>query len=218
MGSGKLHALKGIDLEIKAGEFLSIMGPSGSGKSTLLNILGILDGYDEGSYYLSDTLIKNLSEKKAAYYRNRLIGFVFQSYNLLPFKTALDNISLPLFYQGVNRNERNKRAYQYLEMVGLTDWALHHPTELSGGQNQRVAIARALITKPQFILADEPTGNLDTQTSDEIMQILKDINSEGITIIIVTHENEVAEQCKRIIKLRDGLIEFDSEESVKYEV
>ena len=207
IGHQSLHVLKGIDLDIETGELVSIMGSSGSGKSTLLNILGILDNYDEGNYYIGDTLIKNLSETKAAVYRNQFIGFVFQSFNLISFKSARENVALPLYYQNVSRRKRNAIADEYLDKVGLLAWADHLPSELSGGQKQRVAIARALISKPQMILADEPTGALDTQTSHEVMQVLHDINAEGITVIIVTHEHDIAAMTKRVIHLRDGLIE-----------
>lgn len=201
-----LHVLKGINLHIERGEFVSIMGASGSGKSTLLNILGILDNYDEGSYYLDGKLIRDLSESKAADYRNRMIGFVFQSFNLIPFKNALENVALPLFYRGVNRKRRNALALEYLYRLGLAEWAHHLPNELSGGQKQRVAIARALITQPQILLADEPTGALDSRTSIEVMQLLKQLNEEGQTIIVVTHESGVANQTNRIVHIKDGMI------------
>lgn len=201
-----LHVLKGINLHIERGEFVSIMGASGSGKSTLLNILGILDNYDEGSYYLDGKLIRDLSESKAADYRNRMIGFVFQSFNLIPFKNALENVALPLFYRGVNRKRRNALALEYLDRLGLAEWAHHLPNELSGGQKQRVAIARALITQPQILLADEPTGALDSRTSIEVMQLLKQLNEEGQTIIVVTHESSVANQTNRIVHIKDGMI------------
>lgn len=201
-----LHVLKGINLHIERGEFVSIMGASGSGKSTLLNILGILDKYDEGSYYLDGKLIRDLSESKAADYRNRMIGFVFQSFNLIPFKNALENVALPLFYRGVNRKRRNALALEYLDRLGLAEWAHHLPNELSGGQKQRVAIARALITQPQILLADEPTGALDSRTSIEVMQLLKQLNEEGQTIIVVTHESGVANQTNRIVHIKDGMI------------
>ncbi|MFK7903795.1 MAG: ABC transporter ATP-binding protein [Chitinophagales bacterium] len=207
IGKNKLQVLKSLDLSIAQGEFVSIMGPSGSGKSTLLNIMGILDDYDEGEYILSDTLIKNLSQKKAAYYRNQYLGFVFQSFNLLHFKNAMENVALPLYYQKVNRKKRNEIALEYLEKVGLRDWAEHTPSEMSGGQQQRVAIARALIAKPKVIFADEPTGALDTQTSNEVMDLFKEVNREGITVIIVTHEDEISEMTDRVIRLRDGVIE-----------
>jgi putative ABC transport system ATP-binding protein len=202
-----LHVLKGINLHIKKGEFVAIMGASGSGKSTLLNILGILDDYDEGEYKLNNNLIKNLSETKSAEYRNRLIGFIFQSFNLIPFKNAVENVALPLFYQGISRKKRNILALEYLDRLGLKDWAHHYPNELSGGQKQRVAIARALITKPQIILADEPTGALDSKTSIEVMQILKDLHQQGLTIVVVTHESGVAYQTEKIIHIKDGIIE-----------
>src|SRR5689334_3558045 len=189
---------------------VSIMGASGSGKSTLLNILGILDDYDSGEYRLGDTLIKNLSEKKAANYRNRFIGFVFQSFNLLPFKTALENVALPLYYQGITRRKRNQIAAQYLERVGLRDWSEHTPSEMSGGQKQRVAIARALVGKPRLILADEPTGALDSETSKQIMDLLSEIHRSGITVLIVTHDAEVAARTQRIIRLRDGIVVDDA--------
>ena len=214
IGTHKLEVLKGIDIDVEKGEFVSVMGSSGSGKSTLLNIIGILDNYDQGTYYLNGTLIRNLSETKAAQYRNRFLGFVFQSFNLIGFKNALENVALPLYYQGVGRRKRQKLAMEYLDMLGIKDWAGHLPNELSGGQKQRVAIARALITKPNVILADEPTGALDTQTSYELMDILEEVNGQGITILVVTHENDIAERTHRIIRLRDGVIESDEPRSI----
>ena len=205
--SHKLHVLKDIDLEIGAGELVSIMGSSGSGKSTLLNILGILDEYDSGSYHLDGTFIKNLSEKQAAHYRNDFIGFIFQSFHLLGYKNAMENVALPLYYRGISRKKRNQTAIEYLEKVGLADWAEHKPNELSGGQQQRVSIARALISRPKLILADEPTGALDSQTSYNVMQLFREVNKLGITVIIVTHEQDIAEMTDRRIVLRDGRIE-----------
>ena len=206
-GAQPLHVLKGINLDICRGEFVSIMGSSGSGKSTLLNILGILDNYDSGEYRLGGQLIWNLSERRAAEYRNRMIGFIFQSFNLISFKTAVENVELPLFYQGVSRRKRHQMAMEYLDRLGMAQWAGHYPNELSGGQKQRVAIARALITQPQIILADEPTGALDSRTSVEVMQLLKQLNEEqGITIVVVTHESGVANETNKIVHIKDGLI------------
>lgn len=210
IGKDSLHVLKGIDLHIKEGEFVSIMGSSGSGKSTLLNIVGLLDEHDEGDYYLNGQLIKDLNEKKAAVLRNKFLGFVFQSFNLISYKTAVENVALPLYYKGMGRRERIKIALEYLDKVGLKPWANHLPNELSGGQKQRVAIARALVTKPKVVLADEPTGALDSATTDSVMDLLKAINDEGMTVFVITHEEDVAEQTKRIVRLKDGVIMSDT--------
>ena len=209
IGQGSLHVLKGINLKINEGELVAIMGSSGSGKSTLLNIIGMLDNYDSGSYKLDNVPIKDLDETKAAKYRNKFLGFVFQSFNLINYKTALENIALPLYYQGISRVERQKTAIEYLEKVGLADWAEHLPSELSGGQKQRIAIARALASQPKVLLADEPTGALDSTTSEEVMDLIKQINREGKTILVVTHEQDIANMCKRIITLKDGIIMTD---------
>jgi len=205
-GSHDLHVLQDVNLEVGAGELVSIMGSSGSGKSTLLNILGILDAYDSGEYTLDDTLIKNLSEPKAAKYRNEFIGFIFQSFHLLGYKNALENVALPLYYRGISRKKRNIMAMEYLDKVGLKDWAEHMPSELSGGQQQRVSIARALISQPKLILADEPTGALDSVTSKNVMQLFREVNKLGITVIIVTHETDIANLTDRQIHLKDGKI------------
>lgn len=209
IGERSLHVLKDLDMSVDEGEFVSIMGSSGSGKSTLLNILGILDRYDSGEYRLGDALVKDLDERAAATYRNRYLGFVFQSFHLLAYKTALENVALPLYYAGVSRRERSERAMELLERVGLADWHDHRPSELSGGQKQRVAIARSLVNKPRVILADEPTGALDTQTSYDIMELLEEVHAEGMTILVVTHEPDIAERTQRTIRLRDGRIESD---------
>ena len=210
MGDSSLHVLKGIDLFAKSGEMVAIMGSSGSGKSTLLNIIGILDEADSGDYVLDGVEIKDLNEKKAANYRNRFLGFVFQSFNLINYKNAMENVALPLYYQGLKRKERQEKAMFHLEKVGLAEWATHLPSELSGGQKQRVAIARALASEPKLLLADEPTGALDTATSHDIMQFLQQLNDEGKTILLVTHEEDIAKMCKRIVRLRDGVIIEDN--------
>ena len=210
MGDSSLHVLKGIDLFAKSGEMVAIMGSSGSGKSTLLNIIGILDEADSGDYVLDGVEIKDLNEKKAANYRNRFLGFVFQSFNLINYKNAMENVALPLYYQGLKRKERQEKAMFHLEKVGLAEWATHLPSELSGGQKQRVAIARALASEPKLLLADEPTGALDTATSHDIMQFLQQLNDEGKTILLVTHEEDIAKMCKRIVGLRDGVIIEDN--------
>ncbi|MBU2525733.1 MAG: ABC transporter ATP-binding protein [Bacteroidetes bacterium] len=210
MGSNSLHVLKGINFSVKEGDFVSIMGSSGSGKSTLLNILGILDEADKGEYWLDGVLIKNLNEKVAARYRNKFLGFIFQSFNLINYKTALENVSLPLYYQGVKSKERTEKAMHYLDKVGLASWSHHTPNELSGGQKQRVAIARALASDPKVLLADEPTGALDSKTSYEVMEIIQNINDEGKTIIVVTHEHDIAQMTKRIVHLKDGLVTDDT--------
>ena len=209
MGDSSLHVLKGINLHVEKGEMVAIMGSSGSGKSTLLNIIGILDELDSGEYTLDGIEIKDLTEKKAAQYRNKFLGFVFQSFNLINFKNALENVALPLYYQGLKRKERQEKAMFHLQKVGLADWSTHLPNELSGGQKQRVALARALAAEPKLLLADEPTGALDSTTSQEIMQFLQQLNDEGKTILIVTHEQDISLMCKRIVRLKDGVIMED---------
>jgi len=209
IGNSSLHVLKGINLTVEEGEMVAIMGSSGSGKSTLLNIIGMLDEADSGDYILDGLPIKNLTEKKAAVYRNKFLGFIFQSFNLINYKNALENVALPLYYQGMKRKERQERAMFYLEKVGLANWAHHLPKELSGGQNQRVAIARALAANPKLLLADEPTGAIDMTTSYEIMEFIQQLNDEGKTILMVTHEEDIANMCKRIVRLRDGVIMED---------
>jgi len=209
MGNRSLHVLKGLDFNVEEGELVAIMGSSGSGKSTLLNILGMLDNYDEGSYTLGDVLIKKMDETKAAKYRNKFLGFVFQSFNLINYKNALENVVLPLYYQGVSRKEREEKALKYLDDFGLKEWANHLPTELSGGQKQRVAIARAMVGEPKVLLADEPTGALDSKTSKEVMDLIQKINKAGKTILVVTHEEDIAQMCSRIVRLKDGVIVED---------
>jgi len=206
MGSNYLHVLKGINFKVNEGELVAIMGSSGSGKSTLLNILGMLDSADKGSYFLDKIEIKNLDETKAAKYRNEFLGFVFQSFNLINYKNAVENVALPLYYRGISRKKRQTEALNFLQKVGLSNWSKHLPSELSGGQKQRVAIARALVSNPKVLLADEPTGALDSKTSNEVMSIIQKINNEGKTILVVTHEEEIAKMCKRVVKLKDGLI------------
>jgi len=209
MGNRSLHVLKGLNFTVEEGELVAIMGSSGSGKSTVLNILGMLDNYDDGSYTLGDVLIKKMDETKAAKYRNKFLGFVFQSFNLINYKNALENVVLPLYYQGVSRKEREEKALKYLDDVGLKDWANHLPTELSGGQKQRVAIARAMVGEPKVLLADEPTGALDSKTSKEVMDLIQKINKAGKTILVVTHEEDIAQMCSRIVRLKDGVIVED---------
>jgi putative ABC transport system ATP-binding protein len=218
MGKESLHVLKGLNLHIKEGEFVSIMGSSGSGKSTLLNIVGLLDSHDEGEYYLNGQLIENLDEKKAAILRNKFLGFIFQSFNLITYKNALENVALPLYYKGIARKERQKIAMEYLDKVGLKEWANHLPSELSGGQKQRVAIARALVTNPKVVLADEPTGALDSATSHSVMEMLKEINREGMTVFVITHEEDIAEETDRIVRLKDGIIISDEKVIKKQKV
>lgn len=209
MGSNSLHVLKGINFSVEEGELVAIMGSSGSGKSTLLNILGMLDELDEGSYTLDNVPIKDLNETKAAQYRNKFLGFIFQSFNLINYKSAVENVALPLYYQKVGRKERQEKALKYLEQVGLKQWATHLPSELSGGQKQRVAIARAMAAEPKVLLADEPTGALDSTTSYEVMDLIQKINDNGNTILVVTHEEDIAQMCKRIVHLKDGVIVED---------
>ena len=218
MGKESLHVLKGLDLHIKEGEFVSIMGSSGSGKSTLLNIVGLLDEHDEGTYHLNGQLIEHLDEKKAAILRNKFLGFVFQSFNLITYKNALENVALPLYYKGLGRKERQKIAMEYLDKVGLREWANHLPSELSGGQKQRVAIARALVTQPKVVLADEPTGALDSSTSHSVMELLKEINRDGMTVFVITHEEDIASETDRIVRLRDGVIISDERTNKKEKV
>jgi len=218
MGKDSLHVLKGLDLHIKEGEFVSIMGSSGSGKSTLLNIVGLLDEHDEGTYHLNGQLIEKLDEKKAAILRNRFLGFVFQSFNLITYKNALENVALPLYYKGMNRKERQKIALKYLDKVGLKDRAEHLPSELSGGEKQRVAIARALVTNPKVVLADEPTGALDSSTSHAVMELLKEISREGMTVFVITHEEDIAAGTDRIVRLLDGVITSDEKTNKKVKV
>ena len=215
MGSNSLHVLKGINFNVEEGELVAIMGSSGSGKSTLLNILGMLDLLDKGSYELDNVHIRDLDETKAANYRNKFLGFVFQSFNLINYKTALENVTLPLYYQGVKRKERETLALEYLDNVGLKEWATHLPSELSGGQKQRVAIARALVSKPKVLLADEPTGALDSKTSKEVMALIQEINKNGKTILIVTHEEDIAKMCSRIVRLKDGIIVEDKKNKMQ---
>ena len=215
MGSNSLHVLKGINFNVEEGELVAIMGSSGSGKSTLLNILGMLDLLDKGSYELDNVPIRDLDETKAANYRNKFLGFVFQSFNLINYKTALENVTFPLYYQGVKRKERETLALEYLDNVGLKEWATHLPSELSGGQKQRVAIARALVSKPKVLLADEPTGALDSKTSKEVMALIQEINKNGKTILIVTHEEDIAKMCSRIVRLKDGIIVEDKKNKMQ---